>query len=152
MNPTTPIGEPPQNNSNLAINLSLFNAIISIMSLNDAVYSSSDDESVKSTKKINDNSKIYNMQPPCFRRVVIQQIDATEIESECKMGKKNKWWKTKHHPGRQIPTNIYLLGRGTLPELHAAYIAEYGEITKREFLNYTRELIKQGIMFEDLSG
>jgi len=122
------------------------------MSLNDAVYSSSDDKSVKSTKKINDNSKTYCIRPPSFRRFVMQQIDSGELESECKTGKKNKWWKNRHHPCRQIPTNIYLLGQGTLSELFTAYIANHGDIEKRDFMNYTRELIKQGIMFEDLSG
>lgn len=95
-------------------------------------------------------TQAYQMKSPERRREIIRRIDNGDIQSECKTGK--KWWQTKHHPKRQIPQNIYLLGNGTLLELHKKYVAEYtGENEKpieyKAFINYTRELIKQGIMY-----
>jgi hypothetical protein len=39
-----------------------------------------------------------------------------------------------------------LLGKGTIQELYDEYITNYGNIERSDFINYTRELIKQKIM------
>jgi hypothetical protein len=87
---------------------------------------------------------------PEKRMDITRRIDNGEMVSECKTGK--RWWLSKHHPKREIPQNIYLLGNGTLQDLHQKYIAEYTKendppIEYKVFINYTRELIKQGIMY-----
>lgn len=92
----------------------------------------------------------YRMTTPEERRTIIQHIDTDNIIYTRKSEK--KWWATKHHPNREIPKNIYLLGNGTLLELYQKYIAEYikendSPIEYKVFINYTRELIKQGIMY-----
>ena len=97
-----------------------------------------------------DRVSVYRMTRPEVRRIIIQRIDSGDMVSECKSEK--KWWATKHHPKREIPQNIYLLGNGTLQDLHKKYIAEYTKenetpIEYKVFINYTRELIKQGIMY-----
>ena len=61
-------------------------------------------------------------------------------------GKKDNWWIDKHNPNNDIPKNIYLLGKGTIQQLHIEYIKNYGHIEWSDFINYTRELIKQKIM------
>ena len=118
---------------------------LSISSLSDAT-SYSDYSSWR--KQVSNQE--YQMATPERRREIIQKIDNGDMKSECKTGK--KWWTTKHHPKREIPQNIYLLGNGTLSELHKKYIAEYtreneAPIEYKVFINYTRELIKQGIMY-----
>mgnify|MGYP001218073965 CR=1 FL=1 len=73
-----------------------------------------------------------------------------------------RWWdigKTGH-PKSTYPTRIYLLGNGTPLELHRKYNEEYpddpmpynqseakrlNKPQKHAFINYIRELIKQGI-------
>ncbi len=90
--------------------------------------------------------KIYTATIPTERFRVIQQINNKTLVSECFTGKKLKWWTGKHHPDNEIPKNIYLLGSGTLSELHHAYIQKHGVIEWSEFINYTRELIKQEIL------
>jgi len=66
--------------------------------------------------------------------------------SETITGKKDSWWINKHNPNKEIPKNIYLLGKGTIQQLHIEYIKIYGNIEWIDFINYTRELIKQKIM------
>lgn len=91
-------------------------------------------------------NKIYNMILPSERNEIIQKINTGEIVSETFIGKKNNWWIDKHNPNNNIPKNIYLLGKGTIQELHIEYIKNYGNIEWSDFINYTRELIKQKIM------
>jgi hypothetical protein len=86
------------------------------------------------------------MVSPSVRNEVIERINAGELESETVTGRKQNWWKNKHHPQQTIPTKIYLLGNGSPEELYIKYIALYECIDHREFLDYTRELIKQNIM------
>ena len=93
-----------------------------------------------------DFNKIYYMVNPCERIKIIKKIMDYEIVSETITGKKDNWWKNKHNPNNKIPKNIYLLGKGTIQELHIEYIKNYGNIEWSDFINYTRELIKQKIM------
>lgn len=86
------------------------------------------------------------MVSPNVRKKVVERINAGELESETITGYCKRWWKTKHHPDKEVPTNIYLLGNGSPEELYIKYITKYGYIEHRVFLNYTRELIKQQIM------
>jgi hypothetical protein len=74
---------------------------------------------------------------PNKRIEIIKKIMDCEIVSETITGKKDNWWINKH---------IYLLGKGTIKELHIEYIKNYGNIEWNDFINYTRELIKQKIM------
>jgi hypothetical protein len=83
---------------------------------------------------------------PSERIEIIQKINTGEIVSETFTGKKEDWWADKHNPNKDIPTNIYLLGKGTIQELYNKYIRNYGNIEWADFINYTRELIKQKIM------
>lgn len=75
------------------------------------------------------------------------------------------WWKlnknhTKgHHPDDTIPREIYSLGSGTIEVLERLYISRYGHIHhteyergqltfgQRKFVDYIREMIKQGIAY-----
>ena len=93
-----------------------------------------------------DFHKIYNMINPSDRIEIIRKINSEEMVSETIAGKKERWWIDKHNPNNEIPKNIYLLGKGTIPELHIEYIKIYGNIEYSDFINYTRELIKQKIM------
>jgi hypothetical protein len=93
-----------------------------------------------------DFSKRYEMITASERLAVIQKINKGEMVSETATGKKERWWTEKHHPANDVPANIYLLGKGTVQELHDQYIRNYGGIEWSEFINYTRELIKQQIM------
>ena len=93
-----------------------------------------------------DFHKIYNMINPNDRIEIIKKINSEEMVSETIAGKKERWWIDKHNPNNEIPKNIYLLGKGTIPELHSEYIKIYGNIAYNDFINYTRELIKQKIM------
>ena len=83
---------------------------------------------------------------PSERIEIIQKIYNGEMISETFAGKKERWWVNKHNPNNEIPKNIYLLGKGTIQELHIEYIKNYGTIEWSDFINYTRELIKQKIM------
>ena len=93
-----------------------------------------------------DFNKIYIMTRPDERFIIIQQINNQELKSETKTGIRQKWWLIKHNPDNEIPKNIYLLGDGTIPQLHKKYKECHGYIEWEEFINYTRELIKQNIM------
>jgi hypothetical protein len=90
--------------------------------------------------------KTYNMINPSERIEIIKKINNGEMISETSNGKKDNWWIDKHNPNNEIPKNIYLLGKGTIQELYEEYIKIYGNIEWSEFINYTRELIKQKIM------
>jgi hypothetical protein len=103
-----------------------------------------------SGKHKQDPTRVYRMVSPDDRREIIRKIENGSMVSECKTGK--RWWITKHHPKQEIPQNIYLLGNGTLSDLHKRYIVEHHKenetpIEHKIFINYTRELIKQGIMY-----
>jgi hypothetical protein len=93
-----------------------------------------------------DFDKIYYMIHPNERIEIIKKIIDGEIISETFTGIKYNWWINKHNPNNKIPKNIYLLGKGTIQELHIKYIKKYGNIEWKHFINYTRELIKQKIM------
>jgi hypothetical protein len=83
---------------------------------------------------------------PCERIEIIKKINNGEMISETITGKKQRWWIDKHNPNNEIPKNIYLLGKGTIQQLHIEYIEIYDNIEWSDFINYTRELIKQKIM------
>lgn len=95
---------------------------------------------------IQDFNKVYEMVCPNDRLLIINQIKNREIVANTK----RDWWKEneKHDPKGIIPTKIYLLGNGTILQLYEKYIAEYEDeyISLQDFKDYTRELIKQGIM------
>lgn len=93
-----------------------------------------------------DFSKIYTMINPSERIEIIKKINGCVIVSETFTGKKEHWWIDKHNPNNVIPRNIYLLGKGSIRELHIEYNKNYGNIEWSDFINYTRELIKQKIM------
>jgi hypothetical protein len=93
-----------------------------------------------------DFQKTYEMVHPDERNEVIRKINAFEMVSETSTGKRQHWWIGKHNPTNEIPQNIYLLGKGTIQELHGKYVRTYGAMEWKEFINYTRELIKQTIM------
>ena len=52
----------------------------------------------------------------------------------------------KHDPYKQIPTQIYTLTPGTVDTMLDEYNQMYEVITRRNFLNYFRELKKQQII------
>lgn len=84
---------------------------------------------------------------PAERYTIAQKCKQEELVSETIPGKKQKWWLNKHNPDNEIPKNIYLLcERDTIKELHDKYTTNCGMIGWTEFINYTRELIKQNIM------
>ena len=91
-------------------------------------------------------NKTYIMVNQTERLDIINKIDSGEIVSETFTGKKQCWWIDKHNPNNEIPKNIYLLGKGTIQQLHSEYIEIYDNIEWSDFINYTRELIKQKIM------
>lgn len=93
-----------------------------------------------------DFNKEYGMVNPIERIEIIKRINSGEMVSETSTGKKEGWWIDKHNPDNEIPKNIYLLGKGTIQCLHIEYIKKHGNITWNDFINYTRELIKQTIM------
>jgi len=93
--------------------------------------------------RINEND-VYVPVSPDHRLLIIQQIHNKQLTSGRKRGMETdyKWWLGKHHPEKEIPTEIYLLGRGTVHEQYE----RYKKIDLREFMNYRRELIYQGIL------
>jgi hypothetical protein len=91
-------------------------------------------------------NKEYIMVNPSDRLIIANKCNNEEMISETKPGKKQKWWKLKHNPNGVIPTNIYLLGKGTIQQLHNEYNKKYDYIEWSDFIDYTRELIKQGII------
>ncbi len=99
-------------------------------------------------KRIQKLEKIYTMVSSQERQNIINDIDNGTIEEKCHTGKKQHWWKNKHHPNKDIPKNIYLLGYGTIDELHKKYNKStyYPPLPYTSFINWTRELINQNIM------
>jgi hypothetical protein len=93
-----------------------------------------------------DFQKTYVMIHPSERYAILQRIHRKEIVSETVVGKTQEWWLKKHNPDQDIPKHIYLLGQGTIRELYDTYTNQYGAMEWEEFINYTRELIKQNIM------
>ena len=90
-----------------------------------------------------DFQKTYTMVTPNDRFTIIEKINSGELVSI--IISKDLWLK-RHNPDNEIPRNIYLLGDGTLEELHKKYIIKYGSIEWSEFINWTREMIKQKLM------
>lgn len=90
--------------------------------------------------------KVYSMVNPSNRNEIIEKINRKELISQTITGKTLRWWLEKHHPNNDIPTNIYLLGKGTIEVLHKKYIKNHGNIEWSDFIDHTRELIKQKIM------
>jgi hypothetical protein len=92
------------------------------------------------------------------RLVIINRIEDHSFNTNVPTGIKKKWWRKKHHPDKDIPKNIYLMGGGcNLRTLHKRYNDKYvtkQNVTKQinwnTFINFTRELIMQGIMRENL--
>jgi len=93
-----------------------------------------------------DFNKTYRMISPIERLEIIIKINKGELISENATGRKCCWWKNKHNPTNDIPKNIYLLGKGTIQELYNEYRKNYDNIEWKNFIDYTRELIKQKIM------
>lgn len=95
---------------------------------------------------IQDFDKVYEMVNPNARFIIIEQIKNRKIVPNTK----RDWWKKdeKHDPKGIIPTRIYLLGNGTIQQLYEKWCDEYEDeyISLHDFKDYTRELIKQGIM------
>ena len=83
---------------------------------------------------------------PDERNKIINKINNYELVSETITGQKYDWWRGYHNPSEEIPRNIYLLGKGTIAQLHNKYLKTYGNIEWDIFINFTRELIKQKIM------
>lgn len=95
-----------------------------------------------------DYSREFIMVSPEERKSIINSIDTTlsnTLELNMTDRKTTNFWKKKHYPTLEIPTNIYLLGNGTRDELHQKYKDTHGYISRQEFTNYLRELIKQKI-------
>jgi hypothetical protein len=97
--------------------------------------------------RVNDKRK-YTMVSPKTRNDVINKVNNREICSQTLSGEKNDWWMNKHHPEKEVPTQIYLLGEGTKEELYEKYKEKYNEndMEWAKFHGYIRELIKQQIM------
>ena len=95
-----------------------------------------------------DFQKSYVMTSPNVRSEIIQKCKNKEIVSETRTGQIQDWWLKKHNPENEIPKNIYSLGSGTIRELFDRYNNKfkYGQVEWEEFIDYTRELIKQNIM------
>ena len=93
-----------------------------------------------------DFHKTYIMINPSDRIKLIIKINNKEMISETITGQRENWWIGHHNPDNEIPKNIYLLGNGTIREIHIKYIKKHGNIQWADFINYTRELIKQKIM------
>jgi hypothetical protein len=94
-----------------------------------------------------DFNKKYLMVSVNERNEIIKNINLGLLCSECVTGIKNNWWSKKHHPEEDMPKNIYLSGDGTIEEVYKSFIKRTNiKIEYSEFINYTRELIKQGIM------
>jgi len=92
----------------------------------------------------------HSMIGPNARNEISEKCNLKEMISETKTGQKQDWWSGKHQPDATIPAHIWQigasLGPSTIPELHAAYIQQYENIVWSDFIDYTRELIKQKIM------
>ena len=93
-----------------------------------------------------DFNKEYTMVTTSELLDITKQINSGELVSETIRGQKESWWIQKHNPSNEIPQHIYLLGKGTIQELHIKYMTKYGAIEWSDFIDYTRELIKQRIM------
>ncbi len=95
-----------------------------------------------------DYTQHFIMVAPCIRKIIITTIDTTpnnSLELNITNRETTNYWKTKHHPTKDIPTKIYLLGNGTRDELYDKYKIIHGYLDYNEFTNYLRELIKQKI-------
>ncbi len=92
---------------------------------------------------IQDFDKVYEMVNPNERFIIIEQIKNREIVPNTK----RDWWKKdeKHDPKGIIQTRIY---HGTIQQLYEKWCDEYEDeyMSFKDFKDYTREMIKQGIM------
>ena len=87
---------------------------------------------------------VYVAVSPEERILIIEQIKRNQLRSgrERDADTYRKFWDGKHAPEKDIPTAIYLTGNGTFQE---QYTRLRLTLTLREFSNYRRELIYQGI-------
>ena len=94
----------------------------------------------------------YGMVDPMFRNDIIEKINnGSFLPVLPPAGETADWTHKKHYPENKIPTRVYLLGGGKLKHMHQKYLRKYGEtefIEFKEFQNFTRELLRQGIMIE----
>lgn len=88
--------------------------------------------------------EVYVPVSPDERRRIIERINCNQLSSGRARGRNRDifHWTNKHHPEKPIPTDLYLLGSGTLSEQYSRYT----KISETEFKNYRRELIYQGIL------
>ena len=92
------------------------------------------------------------MVSPKMRNDIINKINSREIYSQTLSGERDNWWLNKHHPEKEIPMKIYLLGEGTKEELFEKYKEKYNDkdMDWAKFhgyiRDYIRELIAQQIM------
>ena len=101
-----------------------------------------------SPKKFINYKKCFIMVSEEERNKIIKNIDNTKsnnLELTITQRKTTNFWKTKHYPKNEIPTNIYSLGSGNRYELYVKYKEKYEYIDFTEFTNYLRELHKQKI-------
>jgi hypothetical protein len=98
----------------------------------------------KSQRYAKDEISIHRMVTPEKRNEIISNINNGKFIEYNKHT--SYWWKNKHHPEQPIPTNLYLLGDGTLCELFERYNMKYDPISKTDFYDYVRELVKQEII------
>ena len=88
------------------------------------------------------------MVSPKMRNDIIDKINSREIYSQTLSGERDNWWLKKHHPEKDIPMKIYLLGEGTKEELCEKYKEKYNDkdMEWTKLSGYIRELIEQQIM------
>jgi hypothetical protein len=99
-----------------------------------------------------DYNKQLTMVSPQLRNIIINNINTIVDYEFDKTGRYSKYWLYKHHPEKEIPLKIYLLGNGNFNELYQKYNFKYGinSISIKEFKNYIRELIKQEILINNI--
>jgi hypothetical protein len=102
--------------------------------------------------RIDYKSSYFTMISPINRNTIINNINTINNYEFTETNRNNNkdLWITKHHPEKIIPERIYLLGNGYFSELYLNYSNKYNfEIIEKEFKNYLRELIYQGICIEN---
>jgi hypothetical protein len=95
--------------------------------------------------KVVEQNKKYTSISFNERELIIGKIDNNELDSPVKSGQKKKWWKKKHYPGKPIPTLIWSIFQGTKDEYYNQYLT-FGYISREDFSDYFRELIRQKII------
>ena len=95
-----------------------------------------------------DNKHIYTSINPARRQIIIRSVEDRTMIEDTQSGLKLKWWTKKHNPNGEIPTAIYLIGSGTVDDYYNSFVRNYNNnLTKSEFKNYFREMIKQGLIY-----